>query len=336
MGTTSIEWTNKSWNPIRGCSRVSSGCERCYAEKQAHRFSGKGGAYEGLTRLTKHGPVWTGKIKLVPEVLDQPLRWKKPARIFVNSMSDLFHEDVPDEFIDRVFAVIATAIHRKHAFQVLTKRPDRMLRYFQEPARRDLVYQAAYKFGYGAAMCGGTKAPIPVPNVQLGVSCEDQKTAEERIPLLLQTPAAVRFVSLEPLLGAININPFVRWTGKQSGLPQPLSNALEALKDLPGIDWVIVGGESGPKARPCHPDWIRSLRDQCAAAGVPFFFKQWGEWAPALEKVGEFKPIGKDDALTRFHLWKDEEENVSIKIGKKAAGAIIDGREWRQFPITNP
>lgn len=248
MANTKIEWADVVWNPIRGCSRVSRGCERCYAERQAHRFSGEGMPYEGLTRMTEHGPVWTGKIKLVPELLDQPLHWKKPRRIFVNSMSDLFHEAVPDEFLDQVFAVMATA--KKHTFQVLTKRPERMLKYFQEPARPDMVYWAAYKFGYLGAMCGGTKAPIPVPNVQLGVSVEDQETADERIPLLLQTPAAVRFISAEPLLGPID------------------------LLKMPQLDWVIVGGESGPRARQMQEGWARNLMLQCKAAGVTFFMKQ--------------------------------------------------------------
>jgi protein gp37 len=278
-----IEWTDATWSPVRGCSLVSPGCTNCYAMRLAHRFSGKGRAYEGLTRLTKHGPVWTGKVRLVPELLDQPLHWKKPRRIFVNSMSDLFHEAVPNEFIDIVFAVMATA--KKHIFQVLTKRPERMVEYFREPVRAELIYDAAFKVGYKGAMCGGTKAPIPVPNVHLGVSCEDQETADERIPLLLQAPAAVRFISYEPALAGVDVTEFL-W-GKHELVDQICQNCprdadcecgYETRKclSLPSIDWIIVGGESGPGARPMHIQWARDIVAQCKTANVACFVKQLG------------------------------------------------------------
>lgn len=220
---TSIEWTETTWNPVRGCSRLSPGCQHCYAERMAHRFSGKGMPYEGLTRASSVGPQWTGKIKLVHEALDEPLRWRNSKLVFVNSMSDLFHEDVPDDFIQSVFATMRAA--SQHRFQVLTKRADRL----------------------------AELAPtLPWPrNVWMGVSVESEKYTW-RIDRLRTTRAQVKFVSLEPLLSAL------------PGL------------NLDGIDWAIVGGESGPSARPMDAAWVRDIRRQCQSSGVAFFFKQWG------------------------------------------------------------
>lgn len=259
--TTTIEWTDATWNPVRGCSIVSEGCRNCYAMKQAHRFSGEGMPYEGLTELGPQGPRWTGTIRLVPELLDAPLRWKTPRRIFVNSMSDLFHEDVPDEFIVSVFTVMAIA--EKHTFQVLTKRPRRMLDLLSKWTSEDL-YTAWHDFT-------GEPPEVsawPLPNVWLGVSVEDQKTADERIPILLQTPAAVRFVSAEPLLGPVDLQ-----RSDELAMVQCVRNGSTIER---GIDWVIVGGESGPGARPCDVAWIRSIVEQCQAAAVPCFVKQLG------------------------------------------------------------
>ena len=261
---TSIEWTDATWNPVRGCSLVSAGCVNCYAMKQAHRFSGPGQPYEGLT----YGPRWTGKIKLVPEALDAPLHWKKPRRVFVNSMSDLFHEDVPDEFIDRVFETIC-ACRGLHTFQILTKRPVRMLAWCK---------RAQGKFP-GWFRSDGV---LDLWQTWLGVSVENQATAAERIPVLLQTPAAVRFVSAEPLLGEIDLRhidadgaghrdmyQLDALTGKHSDMGRPCA-------DVPMIHWGIVGGESGPGARACDVAWIRSIKNQFQEAGVPVFVKQLG------------------------------------------------------------
>lgn len=242
MASHGIQWTDATWNPTRGCSVVSPGCVNCYAMKQAHRFSGKGKPYEGLTKQTKAGPQWTGRVVLDEETLRKPLTWKTPKRVFVNSMSDLFHESLPDEFIDAVFAVMARC--PQHQFQVLTKRADRLRAY-------------GARFAHDWRLCGPGGEHIvgmaPLSNVWLGVSVETQPYADERIPLLLQTPAAVRFISAEPLLGLITLD------GRHSGL-----------------NWVIVGGESGPGARPCEIAWIRSIVRQCQAAGVPCFVKQVG------------------------------------------------------------
>ena len=221
--SSKIEWTESTWNPVRGCTRVSEGCRFCYAERIAARFSGKGMAYEGLAKNTKAGPRWTQQVLPVPALLNEPLKWKKPRRIFVNSMSDLFHEKVKLSYIQEVFSVMEKA--DRHQFQVLTKRAERLLEF-------------------------NSKLPWP-SNVWMGVSVED-KHVTDRIDALRQTDAHIKFLSLEPLLGA---------------LPN---------LDLSGIDWVIVGGESGPGAREMQKKWVIDIRDQCADAEVAFFFKQWG------------------------------------------------------------
>lgn len=292
---TSIEWTDATWNPTVGCSRVSAGCERCYAERFAHRFSGVGQRYEGLTVLGKQGPRWTGEVRLVPARLADPLAWKRPRRIFVNSMSDLFHEKLSDEGIAAVFGVMAAA--KRHTFQVLTKRPERMRSWFDwvsnettglmtiRTSARLVCASAAWKvMGHSA---GSVVEPSawPLPNVWIGVSVEDQKTADERIPMLLQTPAAVRWVSYEPALGPIDFER-VQWPQKHRvdvlrGGTWELGQgtALEGFcnhSDMETVDWIVVGGESGPGARPFNLAWARSTLDQCRAAGVPAFFKQAG------------------------------------------------------------
>jgi len=293
--------------------------------------------YEGLTRMTPHGPEWTGQVRLVPEVLDQPLRWKKPRRIFVNSMSDLFHENVTDEWLDRIFAVMALA--KQHTFLVLTKRPERMRRWFTTTAsgakREVLVWETA---GRPERWPGW-----PLPNVWIGVSVENQQAADERIPILLATPAALRFVSCEPCLGPIDLS---RYLG--AGEPGEIGNGR--LHNSPSecptwydwcncvIDWVIVGGESGPGARPMHPDWVRSLRDQCREAGVPFFFKQWGEWFPRDQWEHNPDLILPDDDVAYIngpytHVFDGPDGLYPVhRVGKKAAGRLLDGREWNEMP----
>jgi protein gp37 len=284
MGTTSIEWCDKTWNPTRGCSLVSPGCTNCYAMGQAHRFSGKGKPFEGLTKKrVKLGVVWTGKVRLAPDMLALPLSWKKPQRVFVNSMSDLFHEELSNEDIAAVFGVMAAA--PRHTFQVLTKRAKRMREWFawvddQVYRERDAVRSRLMWL----ALCAenaGEQLPIttewqqrswcdewPLPNVWLGVSAEDQQSADERIPELLCTPAAVRFVSYEPALGPVDL----------TNIRLDDDSTLDALWDDDGelLDWIIVGGESGPRARPFDVAWARSVVEQCKAAGVACFVKQLG------------------------------------------------------------
>ncbi|MGH8506988.1 MAG: DUF5131 family protein [Terriglobales bacterium] len=277
-----IAWTDESWNPIRGCARVSEGCRNCYAERLAARFSGAGQAYRGLARMTAAGPRWTGQVRFVEDHLLDPLRWRRPRRVFVNSMSDLFHDGVSDEEVDRIFAVMALAPW--HQFQALTKRPGRMVAYFL-----GLAVSGEARGLLAVPWAGGVareitpdwlgrlrQIPKGLPNVWLGVSVEDQATADERIPLLLQTPAAVRWVSAEPLLSALDLT---GWLGECCGYPRRELVAGEHHEVCCGsrmeqLDWVMVGGESGPGARPMRAEWAESLQRQCAAAGVPFFMKQ--------------------------------------------------------------
>ena len=234
MAASKIEWTDATWNPVTGCNKVSPGCKRCYAERLSKRLKATGMAkYRNGFAVTLH-----------PDTLEIPLRWRKPRSIFVNSMSDLFHDEVPQEFIAQVFDVMTRA--HWHRYQVLTKRPERV---------------------------ASLNSQLPWPDqVWMGASVESLDYIH-RIDRLRQTDAAIKFLSLEPLLG-------------------PLPNL-----DLSGIDWVIVGGESGPGARPMEPDWARDIRDQCQAAGVPFYFKQWG---------GVFK---------------------------KRHGRVLDGRTWDETPL---
>jgi protein gp37 len=281
--TSSIEWTDKTWNPVRGCSVISPGCVNCYAMKQAHRFSGPGKAYAGLTKMTKAGPQWTGAIRTVDDALRAPLSWRKPARVFVNSMSDLFHEDVPFDFVCSVFGVMAKA--SRHTFQILTKRPARMREWFAWVD--DLGLGPDGKSRDRGMKYFDHDYRWPLPNVWLGVSVEDQKRADERIPLLLQTPAAVRFISAEPLLGALRIENYLRCDVCKSryGTHDCQNDALVAVGEPgpcpygPFVDWVIVGGESGPGARPFDVAWARSIVAQCKAAGVASFVKQLGSVA---------------------------------------------------------
>ncbi len=267
-----IQWTDATWNPVRGCTKVSPGCKHCYAEAFAERFRGvKGHPYEQGFDL-----------RLVPGKLEEPRRWKAPRRIFVNSMSDLFHEGVPFDFIDEVFAVMALC--PQHTFQVLTKRPLRMLEYLRLRTGsgggptdnigheiEGLVLKRTGRFDVA-------EHPWPLPNVWLGVSVEDQRYAGERIPLLMRCPAAVRFLSCEPLLGPITL-PLCFHSSDDP-------NQTDHAECAPIPDWVIVGGESGPGARGCDLRWIRSLVGQCRASGVPVFVKQLGASADLKDKKG--------------------------------------------------
>ena len=281
---SSIEWTDATWNPVTGCTKVSEGCRNCYAERLAPRL----------------GQDFS-EIKLHPERLEYPLHWKEPRRIFVNSLSDLFHEDISDKFIKQVVDVMLHRQGRHHIYQILTKRPERMLQLLGQD------WWVAMGLDW-------------IRHIWLGVSVEDQQTADERIPVLLQTPAAVRFVSAEPLLGPIGLD----------GPPlRALSVEVDHLEDR-RLDWVIVGGESGPQARPMHPDWIRLIRDQCVAASVPFFFKQWGEWFCDDPRRFGSNPYERKPAFK--WLRHNGSDCCMWKIGKKIAGRLLDGREWNECP----
>lgn len=271
MTTTAIEWTDEVWNPVRGCTRVSAGCRNCYAERQAIRQAGPGGGYEGLVESTPSGPRWTGVVRPVPELLREPLSWRRPRRVFVNSMSDLFHEGLSDDEIDLVFAVMAIA--SRHTFQILTKRPERARDYLLERSGSAQPWKdAAREIGYSLEFDALSLVPFPLPNVWLGVSVEDQETTEQRIPIILQAPAALWWLSVEPLLGPVDLARLraPSWMVRD-GVPF-IPGALEER----GIGWVVVGGESGPRARPCDVDWIRQVVRQTRQARVPVFVKQLG------------------------------------------------------------
>jgi len=274
------------------------------------------------------------KWETAEKTITAPLRWRKASRVRIKA--DLFHESVPDEWIDRVFAVMALA--PQHTFQILTKRPERMREYIKHNGPTLQQMAEVPQVGRGV-MTANTDWPLP--NVWLGVSVEDQATADERIPFLLATPAAKRFISAEPLLGPIDLAalPFPKSCDCKDAAPRhdALNGTVycagccegpEAL-DMPVLDWIIVGGESGPNARPMHPDWARSLRDQCAEAGVPYFFKQWGEWLDERQVAAHM--ISRPSALGTIRQWPNE-EYAACRVGKKAAGHILDGREHLEFP----
>ena len=318
--TSTIEWTDSTWNPITGCTIVSDGCDNCYAMKLAGGRMQNHHSRKGLTRKTSGGRVvWNGQVRFNKGWLDQPLRWKKPRRIFVCAHGDLFHESVPDEWIDKVFAVMALA--PQHQFQVLTKRPERMLEYMNEDWVDVMAEGAAQRLWYertGEDPSMWLSVNLPLPNVVLMTSAEDQKTADLRIPDLMETLAAKRGVSLEPLLGPIDIS---LWVDR--------------------LDWVIAGGESGPGARPMHPEWVRDIRDACKDTGTPFHFKQWGNWAHA-DDWGHFLRF-KHKALLRqdgsqIHIhpdlkWHDPSVAKMIRIRKKRAGRRLDGVEHNGQPV---
>lgn len=318
-----IEWTDTTWNVVTGCTEVSPGCDRCYAKTFAERWRGvKGHHFENGFDL-----------QLRPERLTRTLRWKNPRRIFVNSMSDLFHQDVPDEYIVKVWEVMAAT--PQHTYQILTKRHARMKSWF-------------------------TRWPNAVlANVWLGVSVENQQWADIRIPALLKTPAAVRWISAEPLLGPIDLgmgDPHAEHDGYGINSPHPriclscsdpdAGTEVEYWRrdpDAPQLDWVVCGGESGHGARPMHPGWVRSLRDQCVDAGIPFLFKQWGEYIP--ESLGAHVITRRSAKTARYADFDGGNRPANIgarngavtchRVGKGRAGRELDGRIWDEYPAVS-
>lgn len=362
MGKTKIEWAQASWNPVTGCTPISEGCEHCYAKRMATRLRGRCGYPAGAPFL----------VKVHPDRYNEPFGWRKSKKIFVCSMGDLFHEDVPFPWINEVFSVIQRCTH--HRFMVLTKRPERMRNYISK------VLQ----------VCGWPESDIPFPNVWMGITAETQRRADERIPVLLEIPAARRFVSVEPMLGPVDLKCYLQ-PGRKFHMSLNVKGALlnkysmDALHDddgrlmsrgeakerlelldfqgikyvpsddcdnfdpqkgclghtTPALDWVICGGETGPGARPVHPDWVRSLRDQCQMAGTPFFFKSWGDWR-AFETPDV--PINRDwvdgcfngdvfyPGLANTDCKGSSKKILMFHVGKKAAGRLLDGRTWDDEP----
>lgn len=306
--SSKIEWTEQTWNPVVGCTKITAGCKNCYAERMAHRLAYMG--KEGYAHVTTKDGKWNGNVyQVFNNRLEQPLRWRKPRRVFVCSMGDLFHPKVPDTFIGDVFDVIRKT--PRHTYQILTKRPERML----DIARQLHVH--------------GTER---LKNIWWGVSCSIQSDLDKNLAFMAEVPSVMRFVSIEPLLENISFRPW------HEGV----------------IQWVIVGGESGPGARPMHPEWVRSIRDQCVEAQVPFFLKQWGEWAPwsysgycpptyTTIKAGCMLTVqGELIDKARIREVSAGELNDMVhgprkamcfdRIGKKKAGCIFDGRTWNEYP----
>jgi len=327
---TSIEWTQsddgtagETWNCVRGCSRVSPGCGGargeggCYAERIALRSAQPGGAYHGLVRFGKQGPRWTGKVVFDAERLLEPIGWKKARRIFVNSMSDLFHESLTNEQIAAVFGVMAAC--PQHTFQILTKRAKRMHEWFEWVATLGgtpaAIVNALRACAIDLGHLQGLKKPLPrglvpqltgdhwpLPNVWLGISAETQEYADERVPKLLLVPAAIRFVSYEPALALVRFRDWLRTPGMPEKVVKPYSNPIEYVPVV-GLDWIIVGGESGPGARPFDVRWGESVVEECKTANIKCFFKQFGAQPHDSRRslVGGWMP-GDPEPDTRIHL----------------------------------
>lgn len=354
MSKTKIEWADMTINPVVGCSKCSPGCDNCYAEKMAARLAKMPQTAAKYAGVVDECGKWTGIIDFeVSCLLRLP---KNPKRIFVGSMCDLFHDSVMDSHLAHIMGHIGlTGSNTHHAFILLTKRPERMKEFF--------THWKPYR---------------EIKNVWLGVTVCNQAEADKKIPLLLDTPAAKRFVSVEPMLGPVDLS---LYTGNifcchdcghrelvcSSGCPSCgrvyapsedasswvycedcktsfLNNEICVCSECGGktsspsasLDWVICGGETGPKARPMHPDWVRGLRDQCEAAGVPFFFKGWGEWTPAFYQSGGFQVNSDADIphgyAAMYHVFPETPEFRMYKVGKRRSGRLLDGREWNEVP----
>lgn len=383
---TGIEWTDSTWPIVQGCDPVSPGCANCYAVPLLHRLAGNPNAkisapLQGLTEVHTNAAGkrvlrFTGNVVLREDRLDWPRRWREPRRIFVPSHGDLYHKDVPDSFIDRVHNAMLGA--RQHTYQILTKRSERMRGYWSrfKPDGQGFVTRDGKSAIAGETVgeCVFADHNFPPKGWWLGVSCERQQEADERIPHLLATPAAVRFISAEPLLGPIDLRQYMArdrfynavceycgYTGSTEHWPLsrgwddadvvcPKCERISLADEVGKLDWVIVGGESGPAARPMHPDWARKLRDQCVAAGVAFFFKQWGAWAPTsthpvpdpetgLRKMtvvasSERRRVGETT------YWAGRGPGLLPDmldcVGKARAGRLLDGRAWDEMPTIRP
>ncbi|WP_237480768.1 DUF5131 family protein [Lichenibacterium dinghuense] len=380
--TSTIEWTDATWTPIRArhrvtgevgwhCEHASPGCSNCYSETFNELRLGTGLPFK---------PGHRGDVEhfLDEAMLLAPLRWRRSRRIFVCSITDLFGDWVSDAWIDRVFAVMALC--SRHTFQVLTKRSARMRdyasRWFERLATGDVRVDHPTGPACFSDHVDWTILPSVLPNVWLGISAEDQRRADERVPDLLDTPAAVRFVSAEPLLGSIDLSTYFRdpnYHCPDCGGHLDMNDECPGwhefgvpLRPHPGLDWVVVGGESGPDARPMHPDWARTLRDQCAAAGVPFLFKQWGAWKPictmteaesdTLYRSNRIAREGESQGtLDEFHGRTCRVPDLALgyggatgfdayrvvdghggmlmfRVGKAAAGRLLDGVEHDAMP----
>lgn len=295
MGTTKIEYLDETWPIFTGCSPVSEGCVNCWGARQAATRLKHHPRYKGLAHMMNGKPIWMGEVRFNEDVLDMPLKRKRPTVYGVAFSSDFFHEEVPWNYQTKIFGVMRSC--PQHTFLILTKRPRRM---------KDFPF---YPWDW------------PFPNVWLGVTVENQRAADERIPMLIRTPAAVHLVSCEPLLEPVDL-------AKSWFYPYDVDH-------LGKIDGVLVGGESGPNARPMHPDWARKIRDDCIASGTPYFFKQWGAWSPDVFHYIDV--AGKRNRRPRIAEinWPRWKKCRLSRVGKKTAGRLLDGREWNEMPEMN-
>jgi protein gp37 len=362
---SNIPWTDATWNPVVGCTHAGSpACDNCYA-RDGHEKRHK--AYcEGKLQNTPQYAQPFEKVQLIPERLSDPLRWRKSRRIFPCSVSDIFHEAVPDSFLDRIFGTIILTCE-KHTYQILTKRIDRAERYLREADREKWVYESVELTRQNFNDPTWVKAQLlkaldknPMPYMWLGVTAENQEQFDKRVKILLQMNAAVRFVSAEPMLGridaALGLCQECPNCGNRSWLDLPHGERVcddcdETFLDT--LDWIICGGESGPNARPMHPDWARSLRDQCQEAGTRFYFKQWGSWMPISQMADGYcdtlyhpAPENDPEAIRRCKVENGvmqidgtfpefrfpEGAMMMYNIGAKKAGSLLDGKEWKQLP----
>ena len=326
--TTKIEWADATINPVMGCSHCSPGCDNCYAERFAARLARNPKTAEKYKGVVDENGKWTGTVNLhMDGCLHAATVTRKPKRFFIGSMTDIFHENIPDEEIRNLFLAMIIVPNDLPTYMVLTKRPHR-----------------------AKAVLGDMLVACPeLHRVWLGVTVCNQAEADEKIPVLLQTPAAVRFVSVEPCLGPVDLG-HLSWTdiigstaekNALTGKTWIQGNCGESSQTLQGnrLGWVICGGETGPGARPMHPDWVRSLRDQCQGAGVPFFFKGWGEWAPIGWVHADSKfdlphiVISQDGRVVQSRKDLAPSHNSELRrVGKRRAGRLLDGRTWDKFP----
>lgn len=335
---TKIEWADMTINPVVGCSHCSPGCDNCYAERFAARLARNPKTAEKYKGVVDENGKWTGTVNLhMDGCLHAATVTRKPKRFFIGSMTDIFHENIPDEEIRNLFLTMIIVPNDLPTYMVLTKRPHR-----------------------AKAVLGDMLVACPeLHRVWLGVTVCNQAEADEKIPVLLQTPAAVRFVSVEPMLGPVDLG-HLSWTdiigstaekNALTGKTWIQGNCGESSQTLQGnrLDWVICGGETGPGARPMHPDWVRGLRDQCQAADVPFFFKGWGRWLPCsqcadddpyIERLSRSTPYTEigDDGITDTDTGEGvicrngvNTEQI-FRVGKRRAGRLLDGVEHNEFP----
>ena len=321
MRQTGIEFAESSWNPIRGCKAVSAGCENCWAERIAGRWAEKGQTYYGIAKMVKDKPKWTGKVQWVGDKFWEPIDWlSRPRRILVGSMTDLFYPKIIDEWRDTVFGLIAQC--GSHRFLVQTRYAAEMRDYFKNPdvwKRIEAASREIYEERYHGPNPSKGHLKGPLSNTWLGVSVEDQQTADERIPILQEIPAPLRWVQAAPLIGQLSLAKYLK--GKKA------------------IDWVIADGESGAEgeARPCDPGWMRRLRDECREAGKAFFFHQWGTWLPVT--TDQLQEHGNKNTKSFMWIWPSGEMSVNLHKSDiktmKQYGAMLDGEEWKQIPLSS-